>query len=53
VPGAPQWDQAWFERKVAELKAQLEKLRPDRQEQLRGDLDEEKKQYEEDLQEGS
>jgi hypothetical protein len=34
----PQRDQAWFERKVAELKASLEKLPAERREQLeRGD----------------
>jgi len=33
-------DQAWFERKVAELKAELEKLPAERQEQLRRELDE-------------
>ncbi len=32
-------DRAWFERKVAELKAELEKLPVDRQEQLRRDLE--------------
>jgi hypothetical protein len=37
---APKKDQAWFERKVAELKAELEKLPADRQEQLRRELKE-------------
>jgi hypothetical protein len=36
---APKKDQAWFERKVAELKAELEKLPADRQEQLRRELE--------------
>jgi hypothetical protein len=31
---APKRDRAWFERKVAELKTELEKLPADRQEQL-------------------
>ena len=35
---APKKDQAWFERKVAELKTELEKLPADRQEQLTKDL---------------
>lgn len=35
---APKNDQVWFERKVAELKAELEKLPPDRQEQLKREL---------------
>lgn len=34
-------DQAWFERKVAELKAELDKLPADRQEQLRRELEDE------------
>jgi ribosome-interacting GTPase 1 len=34
-------DRAWFERKVAELKAELEKLPADRQEQLRRELEDE------------
>jgi hypothetical protein len=38
---APKKDRAWFERKVAELKAELEKLPADRQEQLRRELQEE------------
>jgi len=33
--------QAWFERKVAELKAELDKLPEGRQEQLRRELDSE------------
>lgn len=33
-------DRAWFDRKVAELRAELEKLPADRQEQLRRELDE-------------
>lgn len=36
--GAPK-GQAWFERKVAELKAELEKLPADRQEQLKRELE--------------
>ena len=39
---APEQDRAWFERKVAELKAELEKLPVDRQEQLAKDLEAEK-----------
>ena len=38
---APKKDRAWFERKVAELKAELEKLPADRQEQLRRELEDE------------
>ncbi len=38
---APKKDQAWFERKVAELKAELEKSPEDRQEQLRRELEDE------------
>ncbi len=34
-------DRTWFERKVAELKAELEKLPADRQEQLRRELEDE------------
>ena len=37
---APKRDQAWFERKVAELKAELEKLPVDRQEELMRELKE-------------
>ena len=37
----PKKDRAWFERKVAELKAELEKLAADRQEQLRRELEHE------------
>jgi len=33
-------DREWFERKVAELKADLEKLPADRQDQLKRDLEE-------------
>ena len=36
----PKRDQAWFERKVAELGRALDKLRPDRQEQLERELEE-------------
>ena len=36
-------DRAWFERKVAELKAELERLPADRQEQLRWELEEEER----------
>ncbi len=35
----PKKDRAWFERKVAELKAELENLPADRQEQLRRELE--------------
>jgi hypothetical protein len=35
----PKKGRAWFERKVAELKAELEKLPADRQEQLKRDLE--------------
>jgi hypothetical protein len=35
---SPQRDHAWFERKVAELKAALEKLPADRREQLEREL---------------
>ena len=35
----PKRDQAWFERKVAELKAALEKLPADRREQLERELE--------------
>ena len=34
-------DRAWFERKVAELKAELEKLPAERQRQLRRELEDE------------
>ena len=37
---APKKDRAWFERKVAELKTELEKLPAGRQEQLRRELEE-------------
>jgi hypothetical protein len=36
---APKKDRAWFERKVAELKTELEKLPADRQEQLKRELE--------------
>ncbi len=36
----PEKDRAWFERKVAELKAEMEKLPADRQDQLRRELEE-------------
>ena len=36
---APKKDEAWFRRKVAELKAELEKLPADRQEQFRRELE--------------
>ena len=36
----PQRDQAWFERKVAELKAALEKLPAERREQFERELEE-------------
>jgi hypothetical protein len=39
----PKRDQAWFERKVAELKTELERLPADRQEQLRRELEEEER----------
>lgn len=35
---APKKDRAWFEQKVAELKAELEKLPADRQEQFKREL---------------
>jgi hypothetical protein len=35
----PKKDRAWFERKVAELKAELENLPADRQEQLKRELE--------------
>ncbi len=35
----PKKDQVWFERKVAELKTELEKLPADRQEQLKWELE--------------
>jgi hypothetical protein len=38
----PKKDRAWFERKVAELKTELEKLPADRQEQLRRELEDER-----------
>jgi hypothetical protein len=34
----PKRDRAWFERKVAELKTELEKLPAERQEQLKSEL---------------
>jgi hypothetical protein len=39
-------DREWFERKVSELKAELEKLPRDRQEQLRRELNEEQEKTE-------
>jgi hypothetical protein len=36
---APKKDRAWFERKVAELKAEAEKLPEDRQEQMKRELE--------------
>ncbi len=41
---APKKDRVWFERKAAELKAELEKLPADRQEQLKRELEEGSKQ---------
>ena len=41
---APKKDRAWFERKVAELKAEVEKLPADRQEQLKRELERESEQ---------
>jgi hypothetical protein len=38
----PKQDRAWFERQVAELKARLEKLPADRQEELQRQLEEER-----------
>lgn len=38
----PKKDRAWFERKVAELKTELEQLPTERQEQLVKDLEAEK-----------
>ena len=40
----PKKDRAWFERKVSDLKADLEKLPADRQEQLKRELQEESEQ---------
>jgi hypothetical protein len=40
----PRKDRAWFERKVAELKEELEKLPEARQEQLKRELEEGKEQ---------
>ncbi len=40
----PKESREWFERKVAELKAELEKLPADRQEELRHKLELEKEQ---------
>jgi hypothetical protein len=37
----PEKDRAWFERKAAELKTELEKLPADRQEQLSRELEDE------------
>ena len=37
----PKKNREWFERKVAELKTELEKLPTDRHEQLKRDLDKE------------
>ena len=37
---SPAKDQAWFERKATGLKAELDNLPADRQEQLRRELDE-------------
>jgi len=37
--GKPKQDREWFERKVAELITELEKLPADRQEQLRRELE--------------
>jgi hypothetical protein len=41
---APKKDRAWFARKVAELKTELEKLPADRQEQLRRELEGDREQ---------
>jgi hypothetical protein len=41
---APKRDREWFERKVAELKAELDTLPADRQEQLKRELEEESEQ---------
>ena len=38
---APKKDREWFERKVAELKAELDKLPADRQERLMRELEDE------------
>jgi hypothetical protein len=35
---APEKNRTWFERKVAELKAEIDRLPADRQETLRNDL---------------
>jgi hypothetical protein len=37
---APKKDRAWFARKVAELKTELEQLPADRQQQLKRELEE-------------
>jgi hypothetical protein len=37
--GTPEKKRAWFERKVAELKAEAAKLAADRQEELRRELE--------------
>ena len=41
-PGDVKKDRAWFEQKVADLKAELEKLPADRQEQAAKELEEAK-----------
>jgi hypothetical protein len=41
---SPKKDRAWFERKVAELRGELDKLPADRQEQLRRKLERENEQ---------
>lgn len=38
----PKKDRAWFKRKVAELKTELEKLPAERQEQFRSDVQDRK-----------
>jgi hypothetical protein len=38
----PKKDRAWFEQKMAELKAELAKLPADRQEQLKRELEQER-----------
>ena len=40
-PKDPKYDRAWFELKVAELKAELENLPADRQAQLKSELENE------------
>ena len=41
---APKRDRVWFEQKIAELKAEVEKLPADRQGQLKRELDRDREQ---------